>query len=514
MEKPIENKTAFFSSQPLFISALITFHLLITLPLAYVLNIWMDEASTLHTTQNGFLYALRNVLADEKQAPLYFLVMSLWRYANGSIFWARLFAIICGAAAIKIFYDLARRTFDEYEAKFISLIFALHPFFIWTSLEIRGYTPVILLSVLLLKFFEAGYLNFSDAAEANRKKARIYFTSLSVVTVYTNYYSGFLLAGCFIALLVLKKWRAAKIYFLQMLVVAALISPLAWIIKNQLADREGGFRAGTSLIEGLKLAWNHSLNYVFPTELSPDSQSSIVSIIRVWLVRFGILAVIFALIKNKFRALDEKVLAFGTISAAIEILLFAAYLALGAEHVALRHYAPLFAPLIIFAALLLVRLVPRRSWIAFALVFAFLIPYSIYKQYPMLAKRGDWARVARYIEQNEKPDQPIIIFQNYDALSLPFYYRGGNRVLPDKNFFAWSPVNNFSSDDALKEQTEFVISQIPADAPEIWLATEDLCQDAETRAACRPLENFVEANYTVLDTKDFYKERVRLLRKK
>ena len=75
-------------------------------------------------------------------------------------------------------------------------------------------------------------------------------------------------------------------------------------------------------------------------------------------------------------------------------------------------------------------------------------------------------------------------------------------------------VNDWSSENALKEQTEFVISEIPRDAAEIWLATEDACQDEETKAACRTLENFVEANYTVEQTKDFYKERVRLLRKK
>lgn len=493
---------------------IVALYLAVVLPLAYVLNIWMDEGSTLHTTQNGFLYACRNVLADEKQAPLYFLSMSLWRSLNDSVFWARLFSIICGAAAIKFFYDLARRLFDGSQAKFIALVFALHPFFIWASLEIRGYSLLVLLSVLQLGFFETGYLHFREVDETKGKRARIYFTIFSVAAIYANYYSGFLLAGCFAALIVLKRRRETKIYFWQMLIVAALISPLLWIIKTQLAVRESGFHAGISLLEGLRIVWNHTLNLTFPTELSPDSQASIVSIIRVWLVRLGILAAVFALVKNKFRALDEKVLAFGSIVFGIICFLFAAYLALGSIHVALRHYTPLFAPLILFAALFLVRLAPRRSWIAFALVFAFLFPYSVYKQYPALAKRGDWARVARYIEQNEKPDQPIIIFQNYDALSLPYHYTGVNRILPDRNFFAWDLQADFSSDDALKKQTEFVVSEIPPGAREIWLATEDLCQDAETQAACRPLENFVEANYTVLDTKDFYKERVRLLRKK
>src|SRR5690349_20813504 len=60
-------------------------HLLITLPLAYVLNIWADEASTLYTTEHGFFYAFRSALADEKQAPLYFWFLSLWREIDASI---------------------------------------------------------------------------------------------------------------------------------------------------------------------------------------------------------------------------------------------------------------------------------------------------------------------------------------------------------------------------------------------------------------------------------------------
>jgi hypothetical protein len=89
-----------------------------------------------------------------------------------------------------------------------------------------------------------------------------------------------------------------------------------------------------------------------------------------------------------------------------------------------------------------------------------------------------------------------------------------NRVLPDEKFFAWMPEDSLSSENAFGNQIAFVISEIPPDAQEIWLATEEVCQSTETSAACRPLENFLEANYTVIETKDFYLERVRLLRKK
>src|SRR5688572_3040229 len=92
---------------------LIAFHLALVLPLAFVLNIWADEASTLYTTGQGPWHALQNAAADEKQAPLYFWIMSLWRCINGSIFFARLFSVICSVVSIVVFARLARRLFAD-----------------------------------------------------------------------------------------------------------------------------------------------------------------------------------------------------------------------------------------------------------------------------------------------------------------------------------------------------------------------------------------------------------------
>ncbi|MGI8640263.1 MAG: hypothetical protein ACR2MG_09905 [Pyrinomonadaceae bacterium] len=495
----------------------IILHLTITLPLACFLNIWMDEASTLYTTRNGFFHTLNNVFADEKQAPLYFLILSIWRMFGDSIFFARLFSIICGASAIFFFHRLARRFFDEFAANFIVVLFAIHPYLIWASVEIRGYSSVILLSVLLLKLFFEG---FSDTDDVSRKsanvqrKAQIYFVATSIIALYTSYYLGFLLVGGFVALLVVRRFQAARNYFLQMLVVGACILPLLWIIWQQFAINTSGFTAEKSIVEGIRILWHHAFTLTFPIEPAP-AESSVISIIRIWFIRLTAAAVVFLLIKNKFRAASEKVLMFGTITTVVIAFLLTAYFLLGTGFVAFRHVAVLFVPLVLFLGVLLTDVLPRRYLIIFAVVLALLFPYSkIFKQYPNFAKRGDWARIARFIEQNEKPNQPIIIFQNYDALTLPFHYRGINKILPDENFFAWSAENSYSNENAFADQTTFVISEIPPEANEIWLATEEVCQTAETKAACRPLENFVEANYTVIETKDFYLERLRLLRRK
>jgi hypothetical protein len=128
-----------------------------------------------------------------------------------------------------------------------------------------------------------------------------------------------------------------------------------------------------------------------------------------------------------------------------------------------------------------------------------------------MAKRGDWARVAAFLEEREKPGQPVVVFTTFDALALPYHYKGVNRILPDERFFDWELEGPPGSASAWRRQTEFVISEIPPEAREVWLLTNEKCGSG---SECGPLENFVRANYTIVEEKDFYKEKVRLLRRK
>jgi uncharacterized membrane protein len=501
-----------------FVAFPIILHLAIALPLAYVLNIWMDEASTLYSTQNGFFHTLSNASTDERQAPLYFIVLSVWRMFDDSIFFARLFSILSSTLAVFFFHRLARNYFDEFAANFITVLFSIHPYLIWASVEIRVYSTVILLSILLLFFFTEGFFNeegVSGKDAKKQRKAQIFYVVTAIVALYTNYYLGFLLVGGFAALIVLRRFQAARSYFLKMLIVGTCILPLLWIIRQQFAMNTSGFTEEKSIVEGLRILWNHAFTLTFPIDPAPNVAPSAITVTRIWFLGLSAAIIILFLLKDRFRAANEKVLMFGTVALVISKFLFAAYFLLGTEFIAFRHVTVLFAPLILFLGLLVKSVFPGKALILFTVLLALLFPYSkIYKQYPNFSKRGDWARVAQFIEQNEKPNQPIIVFQNYDALSLPFYYKGVNQILPDENFFHWRVEDSLSNENAFKSQIAFVISEIPPDVQEIWVATEEVCQDAKTSPACRPLENFLEANYTVIETKDFYLERLRLLRKK
>lgn len=519
-EKETEKTARFFGfSDAVFPTLLIVLHVSIALYLAYYTSIWKDEASTLYTTGNGFWDTLQNVSANEKQAPLYFLLVSLWRSLDDSIFFARVFSIIWSAAAIKFFYDLAQKFVDQPAARFLAVFFAVHPILFWASAEIRVYSLLILFSILLLKFFVESYLenknDFSVEVENSPTRARIYFGLTAIVALYTNYYLGFLLVGAFLALVAVRRFRAARDYFLQMLVVGAVFLPLLWSFKQQLAVRAVGFASEKSIGEAAGILAYRMWNLIFPLELSFGAGLSVFSISRIGFLAIVAAAIFYFLTKSKFRAANEKTWALAVISLTICAFLLTAYFALGAEYIVTRHFSVLFVPFFLLAGALAANVLPKRSRVYVAVLFVLLFPYTkIYKQFSDFGKQGDWARVARFIEQNEKPNQPIVIFPNFDALALPFHYAGANPVVPQTNFFAWNYEDSPGKAGAMKSEIRFVISQIPPEAAEIWLATAEICQNPHTSESCRPLENFVEAHYTVVDTRDFYEERLRLLRKK
>ena len=515
---------------------LVFLHLVAVLPLGYFLNIWADEGSTLYTTGFGVAHALQHALNDEKQAPLYFWFLSLWREINHSIFFARFFSIVCSCLSIKLFSDLARRIFAGNAAILAAAFFALHPYLIWASLEIRVYALVILLSVGLLRLFDALYFQTEFSAEPqsspganNRRNAqskklifsasshlRASFTTLSIVALYTNYYLGFLLVGCFAALVILRKRREAVDYLLRMFVAGIAFLPLIWTVKKQLAMNTSSFQAEKSIGEILRILWNLLLTFVLPTEIFTPETTTGISIFRVWFVRSAVLAILFLIVKNRLKP-AEKTIVFGTISAVVTAFLFAAYYLIGGDYVGVRHAAVLFVPLILFVLLILREVLtnaapPARKVTAAGLtiLYSIFFIYAIYAIYPNLTKRGDWARIAVFLEREEKPNQPIIIFTTFDALCLPNYYHGANRILPDEKFFDFELEAAAGSADSWKKQTDFIVSEIPPDAPEIWLVNNEKCR---VKDACLPLENFVRSNYTVIEEKQFDSETVRLLRK-
>ncbi|MGE3468319.1 MAG: glycosyltransferase family 39 protein, partial [Pyrinomonadaceae bacterium] len=207
--------------RPRGVGILIAAHLAIALPMAYLLTIWTDEASTLYATQNGFWHAVQTAAIEQKQAPLYFWVISIWRMANDSIFFARLFSVLCSVVGIWLFARLAARLLGEKAALLAAAFFALHPYLFWASTEIRVYSLVILLSVALIAAFLDAFWDEDKPGTWPTLK----FALLAIAALYTNYYLGGMLAALMLPLVLFRRWRSAAIYVGTMAAVGLAFLP-------------------------------------------------------------------------------------------------------------------------------------------------------------------------------------------------------------------------------------------------------------------------------------------------
>lgn len=502
--------------KPAAVYCLIAVHLAVALPLAYHLNIWSDEASTLYATENGLLNAIRTSAAEQRQAPLYFWILSVWRYIDASPFFARLFSILCSVLSIKLFAGLCQRLFASRTALLVTAFFALHPLLFWASLEIRVYAMVILLTLVLIKGFYRTF--FDDVGPAGGARRYGLFLGAMIVSLYANYYLGFVIAGLFVALIVTRKWREAAKFAVMSAVAAAAFAPLLFEVRSELLVKRGGYQPEKDIVTGLQLLWNNLLTFLWPTEIFPGEVPTAFSTARGWAMR--VLAAVFAIAAAlSWRKLGVRTLAVGAAAGTMCALFVAAYFLVGPSYVIIRHATVLFVPVVLAVALILSdvlsgssRLSVRAMQGAAAAVLAASFVYSLSALYPAGVKRGDWARVASYIEQHEAPGQPIIVFTTFDALALRYHYRGPNVILPDERYFDFqAPEGPPGTPGHLSLETQFVISEIPAEAEQIWLTVNQKCLAG---LSCTILQNHIESNYTIEAEKEFYLGKVYLLRKR
>jgi len=492
--------------------AVIAVHLAIVLPLAYWLNIWVDEASTLYTTQSGFLHAFQHAWADEKQAPLYFWIMSLWRMLSSSFFFARLFSVICTACGIFLVWKFARCFLSNRAAAITAILFGLHPLVIWAALEARGYALGLVLAILLVHLNEALIAQGENA----RTKPRIAFIAAAAIALYTNYYLGFVLAGCLAANIVSGRAKNIVNFLASMIPVGIVFLPQALLVKSQFAINTQGFHEPTSLVEGLRLVWQHLVTMLLPAGLFPTGEPSHLAFARLWIVRILLAAVgIFTAVN--LRVISNRTWRLIALAAATFLGLLFAYFAVGSDLVELRHATVAFVPVLLAAVSLgfdlsfVIVSRPLKMTLAAAggVIFAIFFQASIVGLYPTMTKRGDWDRVTRYLESSSE-FRPIYVFPVYDTLALKQTYYGKVHIAPEEGFFRFARNAPAGSPTSLVTETDFFISQIGSGSKEIWLVTGDVC----TRTlACAPLETYVKANYTIVAEQDFYLEKVRLLRK-
>jgi hypothetical protein len=481
-----------------FAAAAVAANLALTVPLALLLNVWQDEAYTLQTTGAGLRYAFAQAIGFEQNAPLYFVVLTLWRSLNGSIFFLRSFSLLCAALAIWLTPAIVRRYLPQLDGRWITITFAFNAFLIWAALEMRVYAAIVLLSALLLLTFYDAFLTRTPSA-----RAWVLYTLCCIAALYTQYYLAFLIAGEGAYLLLTRRGTAFLRYCAAGIMTLAAFAPMLAILPAQMQNFRGIYSAPETPLHSAATLVSIAARYL----LAPGALPHAAAIYAVVAVAIAALIVFFRR-RIALPHADAAALPFITVTAYV---LLAAAIYFTREHLLNRHAASLLLPTLLsaYAVAALFR-EPERTravigWSCLSLAFA---AVALWTTYSPLAKPGDWIRVNAYIRQNESAGEPIAVFQAENELPFLYYYRGPNRVtaIPrGVNFRRYDVADFVVRDEAQLDRT------MPRSAKGIWLITAGECSSANVQFGCGVLESYVGKRYRTVKDSAYYKARIRLL---
>jgi uncharacterized membrane protein len=486
-----------------YIAALIiAVHAAVTVFLSARLNIWLDEVYTLHTSSGDIISAYKNAILFEGQPPLYFVLITAWRKIIETAFFARLFSVITIAFTLLIIYKTARKYFANVNALIVLLLFAVNPLMIWAGSEMRCYAMVLLLGSLNIFYFVKVYIN-----DPNDKKGRVIFVIISVLGVFTQYFFAFLLVGNFVFLLCYRKWNTVLKYLTDMIAPVVLIFIVIYpYLTQQIDEHTQSLAENTISLKGsFSFVMARMESYLVPFDIVPYRR-----IIR-WLLRIFLLSaagyMVLKINKVKFKIPPENSLYFYFLVTTITIaVIFAAirYKLLPESLLMPRHTLILTLPFIYLFISSLV-LIPNRAIQYVILVL--LIGFSTFKVYNSdkdLVKVRDYPSLVSFIESNEKPQQPVLIFPNYVALPFDYYYNGINKIhaLPKSIDLS----SNFTNEDyTIKSNDEFlnIVSKLTSGVNGFWYITTANTSDAKLLLDMKKLENLMSEKYEVKIKKEF-----------
>jgi hypothetical protein len=480
----------------------VLFHLSIVIPLAALLPIWIDEAYTLNTTGSSLSYALHQALHFELQAPLYFLVVAIWRKICAGIFFARLFSVLCTCIALVIIGAVCRRILPSIHAGWVVITAALNPFLIGAAVDIRLYAFVILLSSLLTLFFWDGFF------EARRPRpAQAAYCICAVLALYTQYYMGFLLAAYGLSLLPLQRRQGLRDYVIVMVMVAVLFMPMMLFLPYQMGQHPMPTREAVDLWRGTGSILRTLSEFTLPlTRLAP---------IHEVLLRGGAVALLFVILSVNVRRVRSVHMTVWISMVALAVCLFAVLFLVGRDLMRPRHTSVIW-PLVILSVYAVISLLPTQRLRLMLAGWTLLVVCGsvakLVETYSLPTKPWDAKRLAAFVEQYEHPGEPILLFTSELALPFSYYYHGCNPLLPlpkPASLITYDLTQFILNDES---EIECALDRVPGQHRKVWLLWNHLPAYMGVQYNGKVLENYIGKNYEVEIEQSFNKSSARLLR--
>jgi hypothetical protein len=474
--------------------------------LCFNLNIWVDEIYTLDTTSYNIPGVIKQSYDFEAQPPLYFILLSLWRTINSSIFFARLFSAISVGLAAFVFYKLVSLISGKECSRWFILLFLINPFTVWASSETRLYAFVLLLSITSLYYFFRFYIQ-------GKNKDLAAFAVMAILGVFTQYLYIFLLASYGIVIFMFKGWKVFFKFSLYLLPVASLfLLNILFATSPMKSTYVASFTI--SFIQRLMGVFHAPQDLVMAAYLIPLTR----------LVRWGIIFTIIILAiyayitgfkKSKNKEYFEHVNVI-LLTALLFIVFVAVFFSITGIDYSHRYLAIGF-PLLLNSFLLFdIFSLPKRRLIFLVILGTYIL--ALVAKYQYFGKDFDVQSLVKYLEKNDNKDEPILFYDKVMVLPLKYYFKEKNPIiaLPNSVKFDSTYIEKIKDTNELKMSIE----KINTTSQSYLLITNRNEAFFKDDADIKIMNNYLPIHYNItMDTLFFgnnknYPLRIRRLQKK
>lgn len=467
--------------------------LAVTSWMALEMNIWLDEAYTMHTTGSGVFFAIKKAISFEEQPPLYFALLSIWRIVNRSIFFARFFSIIAIFAAVLFLYHVAR-TYSRKGSVFLYCLFLTNPLVLWAATEMRVYALGICLASMLFWSFHHVFIRKSD-----KWIHHIVFILASTAGLYTQYFLIEILLVNVVYLMISRNWRSVRRFTGFMVITGILFAPFfVFVTLSQVHSATAYASHQITFINSIRHTFKLFMNQVLP---GSDEWSIVFKIAKAFI--FLLIAIAFICVRRKikdqiFIKSGERVL----LGLAIGLPMFSVVLySIGDVSFLKQRYVLFFLPEIlylIFYILVNIRIPSVRVFGSVAFLIFNIASSAI--TYHHMTKPGDWKHVAGLLQQNNGGNDPIFIYPAWNSLPLSYYITDPARIIPIPR-----PTNlNFMDLQELhienKQVIENAVQSVKHEIDKCWFVvvlSTDFCPGIKSNSYLLP--EYINQKYTLID---------------
>lgn len=427
-------------------------------------SLWLDEACSIQESA----MSIKGIAEHSNQPPLYFIILNFWINLFGTSEVAlRSLSAIFGIISILLIYQVGSTLFNSRVGLISGLLSAISSYHIYYSQEARGYSLLLLLSIL-------SYLFFIKILQGDKKWYYPGYFLATLLLGYTHIYGLFIIASqILLFFLFWDKYRAQRVKFaITVGVTIVTLLPLVPLLGGRVVSiAQEGFWIPVPTLGAI---WDTLATFAG----SGGGQKFI-------LLTFVLLAIIgffsIKMVKRKWNW-DEPMQSLSSLGRSIRLesikqellLLIWLFVSIVVPFIESKFMTPIYwTRYMIGASPAFYLLVAKgmgnlnRKWLFYpVLIFIILLSSFGLQSYYKNDVKEQWREAADLVELNSMRNDVIIFCASYCQVPFDYYYQGDLTELGIKKDIETGEIAA-SVDDAVhgKDRLWLVLSHGGQNAP-------------------------------------------------